>query len=204
MFSQIKNAIETVCVNSREYIFSDNAFIRKRKWDFEDYVEFITLNKRKTNRFNLDFHLMHSDKDIDTYRKQSFSQQRINIKPDAFKEVSLNYLHNIGYFKFNKPNTFFKDFKGFRLYAGDGSKLTVPKKTKTLEDFGFPKDYSRLPKIIFSGIVDVLNDFILDGEFGERGVGELKLMHQNLKNCADLVDFPNSIFLFDRVIPHLN
>ena len=198
MFSHIKNAIDLACENSRKYISNENAFIRERKWGFKDYMEHIILNKRKTVRNNLDFHLRCSQKDVGTYRKQSFSEQRLNIVPDVFKDISLNYLDNIGYFKFDSVNAFFKTFKGFRLFAGDGSKFTLPKKSKTLKDFKFPEGYSRLPKVVFSGIVDVLNDFIIDGLLGERGIGELKLMHRNLKNCVDLIDPEKSIFIFDR------
>ena len=46
--------------------------------------------------------------------------------------------------------------------------------------------------------MDVLNGFILDGILGNFKENELKLMHRNLKNIKDLVNFKKSIFIFDR------
>ena len=60
-------------------------------------------------------------------------------------------------------------------------------KPQVLKEFGFPDEYDRLPKVTFCGITDVLNDFIIDGLMGERGIGEMTLIHQNIKNCRNLI-----------------
>jgi len=73
---------------------------------------------------------------------------------------------------------FFRTFYGFRLFAGDGSRFTLYNKPQTLKEFEFPEGYNRLPKVTFCGIVDVLNDFLIDGIMGERGIGEMTLIHQ--------------------------
>ena len=198
MFYFTSRAIDSVCESSRDYIYGVSAFTRKRKWGFEDFIEHIIFNKRKTIRNNIDTHLKYCTSDIDSYRKQSFSEQRVNIVPEVFKQISLNYLDNIGYFDFKKNNPFFRTFYGFRLFAGDGSRFTLYNKQKTLEDFGFPECYDRLPKVSFCGIVDVLNDFLIDGIMGERGIGEMTLIHQNIQNCMDLIEPTESIFTFDR------
>ena len=46
--------------------------------------------------------------------------------------------------------------------------------------------------------MDLMNGFILDGILGNFKEDELKLMHRNLKNIVDLVNFKKSIFIFDR------
>lgn len=198
MFYFTTKAIDLVCESSRDYIYGDSAFTRNRKWGFKDYMNHITFNKRKTIRNNIDTHLKYCMSDIETYRKQSFSEQRTNIMPSVFKQISLNYLRNIGYFDFNKNNTFFRTFYGFKLFAGDGSKFTLYNKIQTLKEFSFPEGYDRLPKVTFCGIVDVLNDFLIDGIMGERGIGEMTLIHQNMQNVKDLIEPENSIFTFDR------
>ena len=198
MFSFITKAFDLVSECSRDYIYGDSAFTRYRKFGFNDYTKHITFNKRKTVRNNLDTHLKYCTSDIGSYRKQSFCEQRVNIMPIAFKQIDLNYLFNIGYFDFNKNNPFFQTFYGFRLYAGDGSRFTLYNNQLTLKEFGFPEDYNRLPKVTFCGIVDVLNDFIIDGIMGERGIGEMTLIHQNIKNCQDLIQPTQTIFTFDR------
>ena len=198
MFYFTTKAIDSVCESPRDYIYGSSAFTRHRKWGFEDYTIQIIFNKRKTIRNNIDTHLKYCTSDIDSYRKQSFSEQRVNIMPAVFKQISLNYLNNIGYFDLNKYNPFFRTFYGFRLFAGDGSRFTLYNKAQTLEEFGFPEGYDRLPKVSFCGIVDVLNDFLIDGIMGERGIGEMTLIHQNMQNVKDLIEPTESIFTFDR------
>lgn len=159
MFYFTTKSIDSVCESPKNYIYGVSAFTRNRKWGFEDYTTHIIFNKRKTIRNNIDTHLKYCTSDIDSYRKQSFSEQRVNIMPVVFKQISLNYLNNIGYFDLNKNNPFFRTFYGFRLFAGDGSRFTLYNKPQTLEEFGFPEGYDRLPKVSFCGIVDILNDF---------------------------------------------
>ena len=198
MFYFTTKSIDSVCESPRNYIYGVSAFTRNRKWGFEDYTTHIIFNKRKTIRNNIDTHLKYCTSDIDSYRKQSFSEQRVNIMPVVFKQISLNYLNNIGYFDLNKNNPFFRTFYGFRLFAGDGSRFTLYNKPQTLEEFGFPEGYDRLPKVSFCGIVDILNDFLIDGIMGERGIGEMTLIHQNMQNVKDLIEPTESIFTFDR------
>ena len=68
-----------------------------------------------------------------------------------------------------------------------GHDLHYNNKPQVLKEFGFPDGYDRLPKVTFCGIVDVLNDFIIDGLMGERGIGEMTLIHQNIQNCMNLI-----------------
>lgn len=115
-----------------------------------------------------------------------------------FKRISINYLRNIGYINFQKNNKFFRTFYGFRLFAGDGSRFELPNKKLTLKEFGFKENYDKKINVIFSGVVDVLNDFIIDGLLGRRGVGEHTLIHKNIENCRRLIIPEESIFIFDR------
>ena len=55
-----------------------------------------------------------------------------------------------------------------------------------------------MPKVTFCRIVDVLNDFLIDGIMGERGIGEMTLIHQNMQNVEDLIEPAQSIFTFVR------
>ena len=197
-FSHITNSITKECNDYRNHVLSPTAFIRKRKWGFTHYINQIIFNQRKTLRNNIDTYLKYVTDGVSSYTKQSFSEQRININPEVFKKISLNYLKNIGYLNNKKVNPFFRTFYGFRLYAGDGSLFEIPDKELTLKEFGFSESYNRVPKVKFSGIVDVLNNFLIDGIMGRRGVGEQTLIHQNLQNVADLIVPQKSIFIFDR------
>ena len=67
-------------------------------------IKHILFNQRKTIQNNIDTHLKYVKDGVDSYSKQSFSEQRININPDVFKKISLNYLRNIGYLNRDKIN----------------------------------------------------------------------------------------------------
>ena len=84
MFYYTTKAIDLVCECSRNYIYGESAFTRNRKWSFKDYTIHIIFNKRKTLRNNIDTHLKYCTSDIDTYRKQSFSQQRVKYYARGF------------------------------------------------------------------------------------------------------------------------
>lgn len=47
--------------------------------------------------------------------------------------------------------------------------------------------------------MDVLNGFMLDGILGDFKEDELKLMHRNLKNINDLVNFKNPFSFLTEV-----
>ena len=51
-------------------------------------------------------------------KRQNFCQRRVFINPEAWKSASREYLKQI---HINTERVLFKTFKGFRLFAGDGS-----------------------------------------------------------------------------------
>lgn len=197
-YSFIEDSIESECVDFRKHVLNDSAFTRNRIWGFGDYVKHILFNQRKTIQNNIDTHLKYSKDCVGSYSKQSFSEQRININPDVFKRININYLRNIGYINLQKNCEFFRTFYGFRLFAGDGSRFELPNKKLTLKEFGFKENYDKKINVVFSGVVDVLNDFIIDGLIGKRGVGEHTLIHKNIEKCKRLIIPEESIFIFDR------
>ena len=198
MFDHLRFAINIDPESTRAYIVNPVAFTRKRKFSLYDFCTNIIFNQRKTLRNNIDTHLKYSVNPFESYTKQSFSQQRLNIDPAIFKEINLRYLKEIGYLnsKFNNP--FFITFYGFRIYAFDGSRFDLINKEKTLNEFNFPEGYKKTPKVVFCAITDVLNNFMLDGILGQRGIGEMTLVHQNLKNCQPFINPETSIFVGDR------
>ena len=110
MFNHLRFAINIDPESARDYIVNPVAFTRKRKFSLQDFCTNIIFNQRKTLRNNIDTHLKYSVNPFESYTKQSFSQQRLNIDPKIFKEINLRYLKEIGYLnsKFNNP--FFYNF----------------------------------------------------------------------------------------------
>ena len=94
----------------------------------------------------------------------------------------------------------FKTFKGFRIFAGDGSDFVLPETDEIREEIGVKDTWMKKnsSQAKFSSIMDVLNGYILDGILGKHKEDELQLMHENLKNIKGLVNYTTSIFTFDR------
>lgn len=199
MFYLYESAIDTVLANPRKFINTENKFSRNRKFELEDIIKFFLFNKGSSNQDDLDDFLEDKFEDVDIeLTRQNLSQQRTFIDPLVFKEISNEYLKNINY---NVKNPLFKTFNGFFLIAGDGSNFEIPDFEEVREEFGI-KDNSLVRRepsdAKFSGLMDVMNGFLLDGIIGNHRQAELPLMHQNLDNIQDIINPPQSIFIFDR------
>ena len=198
MFSYFKSAIDNIVKPASYFVIDENRFTRDSKFSFKDYVTFFCVNKGTSNQADLeDFIEDDFTNNLETITRQALSKQRVFINPIVFKEISKEYLRLIGY---NRNNHFFNEYKGFRLYGGDGSDFEIPDFEEVRRDFGIkdtPK-YRKPAMAKFSSIMDLLNGFILDGIIGNYKQAELPLMHQNLDNIQDLIIPEKSIFIFDR------
>lgn len=199
MFYYYESAIDTVLTNYQKFVNTENKFSRERKFNFKDIVSFFLFNKGSSNQNDLDDYLEDKFDDLDIcLTRQNLSKQRIFIDPLVFKQISNKYLKNINY---NTNNPLFKKFKGFFLIAGDGSDFEIPDFDEVRNEFGIKNNslIKREPSNAkFSGLMDVLNGFIIDGIIGNHKQGELQLMHQNLKNSTKIINPTSSILIFDR------
>ena len=198
MFYHIKNSIDNSMEHASEFIINENKFTRESKFSFKDYVTFFCFNKGTSNQADLeDFIEDNFTTEIEQITRQALSKQRTYINPLIFKQISKEYLFEINYMK---NYDFFKDYKGFRLFGGDGSDFEIPDFDEVRKEFKIkdtPK-YRKPARAKFSSIMDLLNGFILDGIIGDYKQAELPLMHQNLQNIQDLIIPEKSIFIFDR------
>ena len=198
MFYHIVAAINIVVENFREFIEDETKFRKNRKWNFEDFLIFASFRNETTNRHEIKRYARNFiNRRFKRIKRQNFCQRRIFISPEAWKSLSKEYLKEI---EINKDSVFFKTFKGFRLFAGDGSDFDLLDTEELREDFNVKNTMMKKnpSQAKFSSIMDVMNGFILDGILGNFKEDELKLMHRNLKNIVDLVNFKKSIFIFDR------
>lgn len=199
MFYFYESAIDTVLTNYHNFVNTENKFSRERKFNFKDMVSLFLFNKGSSNQNDLDDFLEDKFDDLDiSLTRQNLSKQRTFIDPLVFKEISKQYLKNINY---NPNNSLFKTYKGFFLIAGDGSDFEIPDFDEVRAEFGIKNNslVKREPSNAkFSGLMDVLNGFILDGIIGNHKQAELPLMHQNLKNSEDIINPTSSILIFDR------
>ena len=173
--------------HASEFIINENKFTRESKFSFKDYVTLFCFNKGTSNQADLeDFIEDNFTTEIEQITRQALSKQRTYINPLIFKQISKEYLFEINYMK---NYDFFKDYKGFRLFGGDGSDFEIPDFEEVRKEFKIkdtPK-YRKPARAKFSSIMDLLNGFILDGIIGDYKQAELPLMHQNLQNIQDLI-----------------
>ena len=198
MFYHIKNTFDNIAKPIEKYILGENKFIRDSKFSFKDYVTFLCFNKGTSNQADLeDFIEDNFTTDIQQITRQAFSKQRTFINPLVFKEISKQYLLEINY---HKNYDFFKSYKGFCLFGGDGSDFEIPDFEEVRKEFQIKntEKYRKPAQAKFSSIMDLLNGFILDRIIGNYKQAELPLMHQNLENIQELIIPEKSIFIFDR------
>ena len=88
-----------------------------------------------------------------------------------------------------KIMTFFKNYKDFVCLVVMNLILEflILKKLKGIPNQKHRKIQKNPPLTKFSSIIDLLNEFILDGIIGNCKQSELPLMHQNLENIQELI-----------------
>ena len=199
MISFVKDAINKVVVNKRMYIIDDVHFTRTNKWPFPVFISYMLFRKKTTIKHSINnmYKLLRSV-DFKKVSASAFSQQRRYIVPNTFKAINIEFLKNIG---ITDKKKILKTFKQKRIFAGDGSDLEILNLLSTRFDFNVKpktKKYTYPAIAKFSAVMDVLNGYIVDGTLGNFKEGDFPMMHSNLENLHDVVDFPNSIFTFDR------
>lgn len=199
MINFVESAISHVVENKSDYILDNVHFKRNRKWPFSTFIRFMTFRKRTTLRHSINsMYKLLGQFGFKNVSSSDFSQQRRYIDPNTFKVISKEFLKNIG---ITDNKKILKTFKGKRVYAGDGSDLEILNLISTRSSFNvkLKKNNYTYPAIgKFSAIMDVLNGYLLDGTLGDFKQGDFPMVHDNLENVHDVVDFQNSIFTFDR------
>lgn len=120
-------------------------------------------------------------------------QARTKIKHEAFVELNKK---QVDYF-YSKAK--YKQFRGFRLIAIDGSTVVLPRNTKTIEEFG---EYSHSPNnrpVVLARIshtFDVLNHISIDSCISPLKTGEHDLARQHMEQLCK-----GDLCLLDRGYP---
>ena len=125
--------------------------------------------------------------------QSAFSQARLKIRPEAFKELCDDSTQ----FFYDHYET--KKWKGFRLVGIDGSEAILPKNKKTIREYG---EYSTnlMNKTIvlarLSKAYDVLNEITIDARLCNKKTGEHYLANQHLAYMGK-----GDLLLYDRGYP---
>jgi hypothetical protein len=123
--------------------------------------------------------------------QQAFSLARQNIKWEALLElfeVTVRETYKLG----------IKRWKGFRLFAIDGTKISLPADKGLREYFGTAGAGQTSPTAQGSLLYDVCNDLITDALIEPMSADERSLAERHIEKLATMEDFGKEMILFDR------
>jgi|LGVF01.2.fsa_nt_gb hypothetical protein len=146
-------------------------FSRKRLFTFESLIEFlIVMGAGSQTKVILEFFKF----DIKTPTSSSLIQQRDKLKPDALLHLLQNFTAT-----FKKIKT----FKGYRLLAVDGSKVTIPTNPNDYETYVISNKNSKGFNILHvNALYDICNKLYLDATIQTyRKMDEFKGLIQMIK-----------------------
>lgn len=171
-------------------------FTRNRCFSFKSICLFLISTIQSSLQRELDrfFKNYNGKKVSERFVSQSaFSQARLKIKPEAFKELSDE---SINYFYSNYP---FKTWNGFRLIAIDGSEVLLPKNEETINAYGeYTTNFMNGTVVLarLSKAYDVLNNISIDAKLVNTKIGEHPLAKQHLDYLGE-----GDLILYDRGYP---
>lgn len=131
----------------------------------------------------------------DSITKQAFFKSRKNIAFNAFKE--LFHITRDAVFSENK----IKRYKGYRLFAIDGSELRLCKTKENKDIFSVRTNAAKnKSNARISMLYDVVSGFVIDAEIGSIDIDERTYAKNNLSYFSSVCN-KKDIVIFDRGYP---
>jgi len=129
-----------------------------------------------------------------TFTQSAFVQARKKIKPAVFKKLSQTIIDEF----YTNNDEFIKLWKGFRLLAVDGSRITLPITNELEAIYGQTKNQTQtsIVQARCSVLYDVENHYVLDGVLAPLARGERALAIPHLEYCQS-----GDLLLYDRGYP---
>lgn len=174
----------------------DTDFTRNRKITVKDII-YYDLNKKGLSS------KMELDKFIDICQIGNVSspgmlKQRQKLNPEVFRYLK-NQSLKLFYTEFKEE---VKTYKGWLLFAADGSDFEIPNTNKCKKQYNSPiKGKSNEPMCARANIgnmYDLLNNYVVDTVIKPYQSDEIKMMQENLCVAKELVDDYKIIRIMDR------
>jgi len=129
--------------------------------------------------------------------QQAFSEARQKIKWEAFREM-FDFTATVHY-----KNSEIKRWNGYRLWAVDGSKLSLPNDKALKEYFGAMGPNGNSPMAQASILYDILNDLVVDALIEPLNIGEQAQAWTHIKHLQGIESFEEwkELVIFDRGYP---
>jgi len=131
---------------------------------------------------------------VKSFSKSAFVQCRKKISPLVFKELSKVLIHEF----YTDNDESVKLWKGFRLLAVDGSRITLPDTKELRATYGATKNQTKssVVQARMSVLYDVLYNYVIDGKVAPLAIGEKSLAIEHL-TCTKNKD----LVIYDRGYP---
>lgn len=137
------------------------------------------------------------------FTKSAFVQARKKIKPEVFKHLNQSL---IGEF-YTDNDQGVKTWKGFRLLAVDGSRITLPLTQELKGLYGQTKNQTStsIVQARCSVLYDLENNYILDGALGPISIGEraMALSHFHYCKKGDVILYDLGYPSYDFIHQHI-
>ena len=180
-------------IYSPEYMnqsrFSKKNFTRKRKLPFTSLIFFmLNVVKQSVQKELTNFMKLFSAKK-GNITKPAFCKSRMKLKPEAF--IMINDTLTQEFYTDNSEQR----WKGFRLFAIDGSTLQLPNSEEIINEFGCSKNQygDGIPMARISTCYDVLNGIIFDTQIASFKTSEYDLALEHLEKQKG-----KDLFIYDR------
>lgn len=187
-----------------------NAFTRSRKLGFSKTLLFIMRKSIKSIQLGLnEMSLIYETQPVST---SAFTQARANLSHTAFIELNKKAVVDVMY-----SDNQIKRYKGMRVLAVDGSKITLPKTPSTLQAFDeiqYSNQYGDVKRKYCTGVAsviyDVLNNIVISSSLSHSKAYEVNLAieHLNYTKKGDLLifdrNYPSYIFLSHLISKKIN
>ncbi|PCH67314.1 MAG: hypothetical protein COC06_11430 [Bacteroidales bacterium] len=184
-----------------EFRMNDKDFTRDRVLTFSITLLFMLNFLRKSLVLEI-FNFVKNIK-IKSFSKSAFVQCRKKINPLVFKELS--QVLTAEFYTDNEGSV--KLWKGFRLLAVDGSRITLPDTKELRSVYGATKNQTKTSVVQarMSALYDVLNNYVIDGKMAALSTGEksLAIEHLQYAQSDDLVIYDRGYPSFDLIYEHL-
>jgi len=164
-------------------------FTRESVLGFENTALLILNMIKKSIKVELMNFFYQVDKQVPAPSRQAFSEAREKISFNAFKD----FFEKSCELALNSDGA--RLCKGYRLFGVDGTSFIVGPLSKLADYFGESTTVKNKAMCRISGIVDVLNDCIVDALVSPFRIGERALAIEQIKKLKPV---SNALFLLDR------
>jgi hypothetical protein len=171
---------------------NDTDFTRNRKMSFEELVVFVLISFKCSTASALRRFFSDIGKSVSVFMtQQSLSEARNKLTVRAFVILFELTVDTMTRHCTNK-------WHGYRIYAIDGSKISLPTDKKLSKHFGALGKDKTAPAAQGSILYDVLNDIVAAAAIEPLSTDERTLAKKHIDACKNIAPDDKKLTIFDR------